>query len=56
MTSFHNKKVNRNYSVLEYQTRFVIGDNLRKQALPKNFNAAHSRKGKPKSRFMKLRK
>ena len=33
---------------------FVIGENLRKQALSKNFNAAHSLKTKPNSRFMKL--
>ena len=32
---------------------FVIGENLRKQALPKNLNAVYSRKTKPNSRFMR---
>ena len=32
---------------------FVIGQNLRKQALPKKFNNAHLRKRKSNSRFMK---
>ena len=32
---------------------FVIEENLRKRALLKNFNAAHSRKRKANSRFMK---
>ena len=32
---------------------FVIGENLRKQAQSENFNAAHSRKRKSNSRFLK---
>ena len=32
---------------------FIIGENLRKQALLKKFNAAHSRKRESSSGFMK---
>ena len=37
----------------EVSNYFAIGENLRKQALSKNFNAAHSRKTKSISRLMK---
>ena len=36
-----------------HQICSVIGKVLRKQGLPKSFSAAHSRKGKPNSRFVK---
>ena len=36
-----------------HQICFVIGENLGKQVLSENLNAAHSLKRKPNSRFMK---
>ena len=53
MAQFYKKRVNRDDGVLEHQICFVIGKNLRKQELPENFSAAHSRKRKPILRFMK---
>ena len=38
--------MNGDFGVLGASNCFVIGENLRKQALSNNFNAAHSRKRK----------
>ena len=47
------KREYRDYGVLGASNHFVIGENLRKLALSKNFNAAHSRNRKSNSIFMK---
>ena len=53
MTQFHKKRVKATYWCFETSNCFVIGENLTKQALSKNFNATHPRERKPNSRFMK---
>ena len=43
---FIKNRINREYGVFGQQTCLVVGENLRKQALSKNVNAAHARKRK----------
>ena len=52
MAQFDEKRVPRLCCFMA-SNRFVIGENLGKLALSKNFNAAHSRKRKSTSIFMK---
>ena len=48
MKQFHKKSKSKLYGVLGHE----IGENLRKQALSKNFNTAPLRKRKSNSRFI----
>ena len=52
MTQFHKKSKSKLWC-FGASNCFVIGENLRKQALLKKFTAAHLRKRKSNSRFMK---
>ena len=55
MTEFHKKSKSKLWC-FGASNCFKIGENLRRQALSKDFNTAHTWKRKSSSRFMKAQK